>query len=575
MPLNPNGKIDKPALPFPDTARQVTSQAKPKSTASPSELTPTQSSIQSIWQALLPNNMYSKTVIPIDESFFDLGGHSILATRLVFEIRRMMAINAPLGLVFEHPTIGGVAQQIDLLKNADFGLAKDDEDKVISSAPQAKSDPASFDYAADARALAKTLKTSYAEPDLSSTTPRTVLLTGSTGFLGAFILRELLAKPQQIGRVVCHLRAKSKEAGLARLRESCESRGFWDQEWVSAGRVEVVLGDLESRQIGLSDSVWTELSERVDVVVHNGALVHWVYPYSKLRSANVLATVALINFVGTGKPKAMTFISSTAVLEKSHYVDLSDVLVQRGGQGVPETDDLEATASGLTTGYGQTKWVCERVVMEAGQRGMCGSIIRPAYIVGDSATGVTNTDDFLWRLVKGCVQIGSIPDINNTINMLPVDHVARTTVAASLILPKRVKVYHLTARPLPRMNTFLDTLRHYGYAVKKEDYLAWRTRLETSVIGSGPEDNALFPLLHFVLHDLPSSTKSAELSDLNTVHLLGQESAAVTVSTEQVGVYLAWLVEVGFLPVPTSGEIALPCLQANALGMKAVGRSGH
>ncbi|KAG0149583.1 hypothetical protein CROQUDRAFT_88921 [Cronartium quercuum f. sp. fusiforme G11] len=569
MPLNPNGKIDKPALPFPDTARQVTSShIKPKP-SSCSDLTPTQSTIQSIWQSLLPNNIYSTSVIPVDESFFDLGGHSILATRLVFEIRRMMAVNAPLGLVFEHPTIGGLAHQVDLLKNADFGIAKDDEEK-------AKSDPATFDYAADGRALIKTLKLKFSKPSSTDITPKTVFLTGATGFLGAFILRALLGRPTQIGKVVCHLRAKTREAGLARLREACESRGFWEEAWVMEGRVEVVLGDLESRQIGLTDSVWAELSERVDVVVHNGALVHWVYPYSKLRSANVLGTLALLEFVSTGKPKMLTFVSSTAVLEKAHYVDLSDVLIQRGGRGVPETDDLEAGATGLTTGYGQTKWVSERLIMEAGRRGLCGSIIRPAYIVGDSRTGVTNTDDFLWRLVKGCVQIGAIPDIHNTVNMLPVDEVARCTMLASVRKPTDLKVFHLTARPLPRMNAFLDTLATYGYNVAKEDYLTWRIKLEQSVLGRGPEDNALFPLLHFVLNDLPSSTKSAELDDSNTINLLGTDDGEIemTVKAEQVGIYLAWLVRVGFLPVPEAGcGLELPALGGGA-GW-AVGRSGH
>ncbi|KAH9822409.1 hypothetical protein DFH28DRAFT_1119375 [Melampsora americana] len=579
MPLNPNGKIDKPALPFPDTAKYLTaSQVKPsKESTSTTELTQTQSSIQSIWQTLLPNNLYSSSIIPIDENFFDLGGHSILATRLVFEIRKMMAINAPLGLVFENPTIGALAHQLDLLKNTDFGLAKDDEDKAGEDL-KATSDAATFDYAADAKMLMKTLKSSYPKPQWTDETPKTVLLTGVTGFLGAFILREILSCSTQIGKVICHLRAKSKEAGLARLRESCESRGFWDESWVANGRVEIVLGDLESRQIGLNDDLWKELSERVDLVVHNGALVHWVYPYSKVRSANVMATLSLIEFMAIGKPKAMTFVSSTAVLEKSHYVDLSDVLVQRGGRGIPETDDLEASATGLTTGYGQTKWVSERLLMEAGRRGLCGAIIRPAYIVGDSNTGVTNTDDFLWRLVKGCVQIGAIPDIHNTVNMLPVNEVARLTMLATIRNPNDLKVFHLTARPLPRMNEFLETLKVYGYNVIKEDYLTWRIKLEQSVMDSGPEDNALFPLLHFVSNDLPSSTKSAELDDSNTTQLIENDNGdenRMTVNSERIGIYLAWLVRVGFLPKPNEncGQIDLPSL-GGGTGW-AVGRSGH
>lgn len=591
MPLNPNGKIDKPALPFPDTALQQSSLSK-KGAGTSSCLTPTEASIESIWKVLLPKNVYGQSTIPKTESFFDLGGHSILATRLVFEIRRALAVNIPLGLVFEHPTIESLAQQVDLIKNNDFGLVREEDEQAHDGAhlttsssrpvdspskPTDRSQSASFDYSTDAKALTKTLRARYPHPDPTSD-KKTVLLTGASGFLGVFILKQLLSRSDQVGLVICHLRAKTKDAGLNRLRESCQSRGVWDEAWLSQNRIEVVLGDLEARQVGVGDTEWKDLSERVDTIVHNGALVHWVYPYSKLRAANVMATLTLMELVGTGKPKSLAFVSSTAVLEKDHYVNLSDALIQRGEKGIPESDDLEGSASGLTTGYGQTKWVSERLISEAGRRGMRGAIIRPAYILGDTQTGVSNTDDFLWRLVKGCIQIGSIPDIQNTINVLPVDHVARCTVLASLEDQDPLKVYHLTARPLPRFNSFLDTLTHYGYQVERQDYLTWRVRLEQSIMKNDPEDNALFPLLHFVLSDLPSSTKSAELDDRNLSRLLRKDGGKdqVSIGLNELATYLAWLVQVGFLPSqPSEAPIKLPSLSVDDHMKRVIGRTGR
>ena len=101
MPLNPNGKIDKPALPFPDTA-QLASTAPAQSTT---HTNPTEEMMCKIWASILPN---PPSPIPFDESFFDLGGHSILATRLIFEMRKTFVIDAPLGLVFDQPTINGL-----------------------------------------------------------------------------------------------------------------------------------------------------------------------------------------------------------------------------------------------------------------------------------------------------------------------------------------------------------------------------------------------------------------------------------------------------------------------------------
>jgi L-aminoadipate-semialdehyde dehydrogenase len=54
----------------------------------------------------------------------------------------------------------------------------------------------------------------------------------------------------------------------------------------------------------------------------------------------------------------------------------------------------------------------EQLVRAAGQRGLNGTVIRPGYILGDNETGVCNTDDFLIRFLKGCIQVshGSMTD---------------------------------------------------------------------------------------------------------------------------------------------------------------------
>lgn len=115
--------------------------------------------------------------------------------------------------------------------------------------------------------------------------------------------------------------------------------------------------------------------------------MHWVYPYAQLRGANVLGTITAMSLCEIGKPKRFIFISSTSVLDTEHYVRLSDSILAKGGSGIPESDDLQGSRERLPTGYGQTKWVSEQLVLEAGRRGLQGAIVRPGYIVGDSTTG--------------------------------------------------------------------------------------------------------------------------------------------------------------------------------------------
>jgi L-aminoadipate-semialdehyde dehydrogenase len=102
----------------------------------------------------------------------------------------------------------------------------------------------------------------------------------------------------------------------------------------------------------------------------------------------VLGTLTAIEFSSTGKPKLFVFVSSTSALDTPNYVQLSDSLSNRpdGITGVPESDDLEGARSSLKTGYGQSKWVSEKLLFEAGRRGLKGHIVRPGYVVGHSRT---------------------------------------------------------------------------------------------------------------------------------------------------------------------------------------------
>jgi L-2-aminoadipate reductase len=102
----------------------------------------------------------------------------------------------------------------------------------------------------------------------------------------------------------------------------------------------------------------------------------------------VLGTLTAVELAASGKPKSFVFVSSTSAIDTEHFVQLSDTLAGRpeGERGVSENDDLEGARSTLKSGYGQTKWVSEKLLFEAGRRGLSGHIVRPGYVVGDSNT---------------------------------------------------------------------------------------------------------------------------------------------------------------------------------------------
>ena len=102
-----------------------------------------------------------------------------------------------------------------------------------------------------------------------------------------------------------------------------------------------------------------------------------------------MSTLTAIELASTGKAKNLVFVSSTSAIDTEHYVALSESLSHGHTpyRGVPENDDLGGAKVGLKTGYGQTKWVSEKLLFEAGRRGLRGHILRAGYVVGDSHTG--------------------------------------------------------------------------------------------------------------------------------------------------------------------------------------------
>lgn len=576
FPLNPNGKIDRPALPFPEPA-DLASAAPRRFSQTTASLSATEKEVAKIWADVI-RGISADAVYP-DSNFWDLGGHSIIAQNMLTAVRRKFDVDVRMKMIFQHPTLRAFCTDIDRARDP-TGLRLDAGEEP---------DQASFkdeDYAADASEIVARLPKSL--PSLGELPSEiTVLLTGATGFLGAYLLRDLLSR-SNVRKVITHVRAQKVDAALERVVSTCTAYGIWDDSWAS--RIECITGDLSREFLGTSPEVWKRLTNEVDVIIHNGAQVHWIYPYSTLRKPNVLSTKSLLELCASGKPKRLGFVSSTSVLDNDHYVKLSETSLASGGTGVLESDDLEGSRKGLGTGYGQSKWAGEFIVRECGRRGLVGSIIRPGYVLGDTHSGTTNTDDFLVRFLKGCVQVSAAPDIPNTINQTPVTHVARVVVATTLNPPAvPLAVSQVTAHPRLRFSEFGACLADYGYDVTLTSYDQWRKAVERYVETSsavGKEDHALLPLYDMVTSDLPSNTKAPELDDRNAAKALkadaqstGEDwSAGAAVTPELVGVYLAYLIAVGFVPAPTKeGKRKIPAVQlteGQKKGAKIGGRGG-
>lgn len=310
---------------------------------------------------------------------------------------------------------------------------------------------------------------------------RSILLTGATGFLGAHVLRALLRDTQ--ATVYCLVRPNGGSDGRARIRQALESRAIWDESFET--RIEPVAGDIEDARLGLAAARFNELSRAIDAVYHCAAAVNWAHSYAGVRDANVLGTRELLRLACRHKRKPFHFVSSVGVCYST-----------AGPREVGERSDMFPFLDGIHLGYAQSKCVAETLVRRASERGLPTAIYRPALISGESRSGISNTDDILSRLIKGCIQMRCAPNLDWVLDCCPVDHVADAIVRLSRDGDDALRVLHL-ANPVPRhWRECILWMNLYGYPIRLVPYRTWLERLAAEC---GTPAHPLYSLRNFFL----------------------------------------------------------------------------
>jgi thioester reductase-like protein len=335
----------------------------------------------------------------------------------------------------------------------------------------------SFDLDAEATLDPDIVPQPGAAIDLSAE-PGVIFLTGITGFVGAFLTCELLDQTQ--ATIYCLVRATSLEHGHERIRQNLERYGLWRAEY--APRLVPVLGDLKLPLLGLSPETFRALADRVDSIYHCGSKLSYVAPYEFLKAANVGGTQETLRLATQGKPKPVHYVSSLGIF-----------LAYRIPEGGQEEDELDASKC-PDVGYFQTKYVAERVVRIARSRGIPVTIHRIGLIVGDSRSGVSNVDDFVARMLIGCIEAGFSPDVQNLMDMTPVDYVAAAMVYLSRQPLSLGKVFHLLNPQPIQWSTIFDFVSKAGYPTQKRPFNEWVEAIEEH---GSRDTNPLYPLLPF------------------------------------------------------------------------------
>jgi phthiocerol/phenolphthiocerol synthesis type-I polyketide synthase E len=450
--------------------------------------------------------------VGMEDDFFELGGHSLMLAQMTRRLRGVFTSKLAVRDLFEASTIASLAALIESREGAGTGGGASGPDFAAEVA---------LDPAITAEGLAP----------VAAGPPRAVFLTGATGFLGAFLCAELLRATD--AEMHCLVRAGSVEEGEARVRRKLESFGLLGPE---AARIRAVPGDLAKPLLGLSKAEFDALAERVDAVYHCGAWVNFARPYRVLKASNVAGTQEVLR------------LAATARLKPVHHVSTIAVLAGAFAAGVPAVDEDTPLPPpvGHDTGYSQSKWVAEGLVELARARGIPVSIYRPGVILGDSRTGVSNEDDYISKVIQGCVELGLAPLREYPLATATADYVAGSIVALSLREGGAGRTYHpIEPDPLP-WNRIFDHLRAFGYPVRSIPYDAWRDAL-TARVEEGAGGSVLEPLLGIL-----SDTADRPMPRIGCGNVLrglaGSRVVRPGLDAAVFATLLRWFVRSGLLP---------------------------
>ncbi|KAK2616481.1 hypothetical protein QQS21_000523 [Conoideocrella luteorostrata] len=433
-----SGKTDLKALPPPPSPKTPNINAKKEQ-----DTRIKMDTIIKMWAASLN---IPASAISQSHSFFDLGGHSLTLADLAGRLTRTFGFPVPLGPLAGTPTLEGHLQAVRAARDGHTAAVQADLPAVL---------------AADA-ALPEDIKGGD-KPMCRLEDAETILLTGATGYLGAFLLKSLLEETS--AQILCLIRftdpnVDCRPAGIARIRKNLIDQGIWNDAMLE--RMEVIPGNLARNRLGLSPEAFKELASRVDVIVHAAATVNLVYPYAALRNANVGGTREVLRLASRAGA-TVHHVSTNGVLPPSKTAWTEEAML-----------DIKDVPTKLPDGYGQTKWVAETLVYEAGRRGMHVKVYRPGTISGHSVTGATNTYDLLNALIVESLHLGYAPQVDGWLaEMTPVDFVSQAIVTLANHPCTKQKLYHLgDPNPVTAENVF-QNLEALGYPTKRLPWDEW------------------------------------------------------------------------------------------------------
>lgn len=294
--------------------------------------------------------------------------------------------------------------------------------------------------------------------DLPSLPPkpekRSVILTGSTGALGGYILQTLIGRPN-VNRIFCLNRSADAELRQKRSFEEVDVTPDFS-------KVTFLHTDFGKDRFNLYEKIYQTLLDSVDVFIHNAWAVDFNKALESYEEVHIAGTRRCVDFSLQSRHRAhIFFVSSIAGVGNWGATNTGEV---------PERFFSDDTVA-LSQGYGESKHVAEKILAAAAQRvGVPSTILRCGQLAGPAAEkGVWNRHEWVPSIVSTSKAMGIIPGSlgnQDLVDWVPVDVTAQIIVELGVSRLRRqeddrLDVFHIVNSKVVSWRELVPVIQEY------------------------------------------------------------------------------------------------------------------
>ncbi|MCX8128887.1 MAG: amino acid adenylation domain-containing protein [Clostridia bacterium] len=473
LPLMPNGKIDYNAIPAFDRSMLVNEGVS-------EEISELEEKLCKAFAACL-----GVEYIHSDNDFFSYGGHSIAAMKLCANINKD-GINITINDIFEGRTPRGIAARLESDSTCQLEVSKS-YPKVQTGEWSMPGDDKGF-------------------------TPRNILLTGGTGFLGSHILEEILNNSSLTAYIL--IRGESEENCKARLCSIMHSYFGTRYDYLIERNVNIIKGDFCEHNLGLPDGYFEKLMGEIDLIIHAGALVKHFGNYSDFQRINIDGTKRLVD------------IAAKYDIHLAYASTISIMGDYSGNNKKFDESDFFLGQEFDRNWYMLSKYEAENTAIEAIAANKAKvSILRLGNLMCRYSDGVfqTNWKENAFCRVMGAIrQMGIVPDewLDWGIEVTPTDLCSKAVMSVITNESAYGQAFHVYNPNFTSMKNILKEFGKLGTHITPVPYKSFIERAKEIVNGSDKDSPVMWLVNYAGSSANPFHPQWLQIENLRTIEYL-------------------------------------------------------